>query len=70
MEDTYNFRRNFRDWTGDRLARPSIVRHLKFDRIADFQMLDVATELAEMEEQSSLSLTALNKSVWMLQRKH
>lgn len=46
----YHFGSDFRHNTGDRFSGSSIVGHFKFHRVADFQVLDIATELAEMEK--------------------
>lgn len=51
------------DGGSDRLARPAIIRHLELDRVSQFQVLDVPIELAVVEEESCLSLAALDESV-------
>lgn len=50
----------------DRLARPAVVGHLELDGVADLQVLDVAVELAEVEEQAGLTVAALDEAVRVL----
>ena len=50
----------------DRLARPAIVGHLELYGVADLQVLDVAVELAEVEEQAGLPIAALDEAVRVL----
>lgn len=66
--NTYYLRCDFRHGTGDRFAGTSVIRHFKLHRVADLQMFNVAAKLTEMEKQSSLSLTALDKSVRVLRK--
>lgn len=61
--DANNFRRDFRYSARNRLPGPSVVRHLKFNRIANLQMLDIAVKLTEVEKQAGLSFTALDKPI-------
>lgn len=61
-----NFRRNFRHLTGNRFTGATIVCHLEFDRVADFQVLNVATKLRKMEKQTGLPLATLYKAIRVL----
>lgn len=51
---------------GNRFARATIVSHLEFDGIADFQVLNVAAELREMEKQTGLPLATLYEAIRVL----
>lgn len=58
-----DLRRNLGNGAGDGLAGAPVVGHLKLHRVADLQMLDVAAELAEVEEEPRLALAALDEPV-------
>ena len=56
------------DEAGDGLARPAVVGHLELDGVAYLQVLDVAVELAEVEEKAGLAVAALDEAVRVLKR--
>lgn len=60
---THHLGRDLGNCGGDRFTGATIVRHLEFDRIANLEVLRVATELAEVEKKASLPLAALDETV-------
>ena len=62
----YHFRGNFRDRTGDGFPVAPVVRHFKFNRVADFQVFNIAVKLTKMKEEPGLALAALDEPVRML----
>jgi hypothetical protein len=63
---TYNFWCYFCYSTCYRLSSPSVICHLKFNWIPNLQMFYIPIELTEVEEQTCLTLTALNEPVRVL----
>lgn len=54
---------NLANYAGNGFTISTIVSHLEFNCIADFKVLDGSAELAKVEEQPSLSFTALYEPV-------
>lgn len=66
---TYHLRSYFSDRASNGFPSPAIISHFEFHRISQFKMFNSAVKLAEMEKESSLSLTALDESIRMLQKR-
>lgn len=47
------------------LTCSSVICHLEFNRIPDLEMFDVTGELTEVEEETCLSLAALDEPIRM-----
>lgn len=62
----YHLRCNLSDSAGYRFASAPVVSHFKLNRVTYFEVLDVAVELAEVEEEPSLPVTALDEAVRVL----
>ena len=65
---THHFGGNFGDVACDGFSGPAVVGHLELDGVAYLQVLDVAVELAEVEEQAGLAVAALDEAVRVLKR--
>lgn len=65
----YHFGCDLGNGASNRLSVPSVVRHFKLDRIANFQVLYIAVKLTKMKKESRLTFTALDETVGMLKIK-
>ena len=63
---TDHFRSDFSYGAGYWFASTSVICHLKFDRVSDLKMLDVAIKLTKVEEKSCLAFTTLNEAIRVL----
>lgn len=64
----HHLRCDLGDCAGNGFAGTPVVRHLKFNRVTYFEVLYVAVELAEVEEEPSLPVAALDEAVRVLHR--
>ena len=63
IENTYHFWSNFGNLTCDWFSSTSVICHLKFNRVSDFQMFYGPIELREMKKETSLAITTLDESI-------
>lgn len=65
-KNTHHLRGDFGDLTSNWFSSAAIVRHLELDRVSDLQVINIASELRKMKEQTSLPLAALDKAIGVL----
>ena len=65
---THNIGGDLGDQARDGLPGPPVVGHLELDGVADLEVLDVAVELGEVEEQARLAVAALDEAVGVLRK--
>ena len=66
VKETYHFRCDFGNRTGDGFSVAAVIGHFKFNRVSNLQVFNVTVKLTKMKKEAGLAFTALDKSIGML----